>query len=142
MIPHQIVITRTQQDEVQTLGKLELYNNKEKLFECKTLELPWKDNQRRISCIPEGHYEAQKHISPNFGKSVWIKGVPNRTEILIHKGNFYTDILGCVLLGVEHVDINNDGHKDVTNSKNTVNALYSLLPDEGLYVNIIQELED
>lgn len=88
MIPQQLVLTRFQEDDKQTLGTLELYNNKEKLFECKTLELADKGNQKRISRIPEGHYKVLKHISPNFGKSLWIQDVPNRSEILIHVGNF------------------------------------------------------
>lgn len=138
MIPYQIVITRKEQDDVQTLGELQLFDNEEELFSCKTLELPWKDNKQNISCIPKNHYEAQKHVSPNFGKSIWIKNVPNRTEILIHKGNFYTDILGCVLVGEKYVDIDGDGHKDVTNSTNTTEELYSLIPNEApLFVNVV-----
>lgn len=27
---------------------------------CKTIELPWKENQRRISCVPEGTYRIRK----------------------------------------------------------------------------------
>lgn len=138
MIPYQLVITREQQDELQTLGKLQLFDNSEKLFECKTLELSWLDNKQNISCIPKGHYKAQKHMSPNFGKSIWIQNVPDRSEILIHKGNFYTDILGCVLVGEEYVDIDGDGHKDVTNSTNTMEALYELIPiDAPLFVKVV-----
>lgn len=33
-------------------------------FLCHTIELPWKQNQRSISCIPEGKYE----ILPRFSK--------------------------------------------------------------------------
>ncbi len=33
---------------------------------CKTIELPWLENQRRISCIPEGTYVIKKRYSPKF----------------------------------------------------------------------------
>lgn len=138
-LPQQLVLTRFQEDDKQTLGTLELYTNKEKIFKCKTLELSDKNNQKDISRIPEGHYEVKKHISPNFGNSLWIKDVPNRSEILIHKGNYYTDILGCILVGKEHIDINNDGLKDITSSKNTINLLYSVV-EEPVYINIINEV--
>ena len=49
--------------------------------------------------------------------------MPNRSEILIHKGNYYTDILGCILIGSDLADINKDGLLDVTNSKNSVRRL-------------------
>lgn len=140
MKPQQIVLTRTNQDNVQTLGTLELYNTKEKIFECLTLELPWKENQRRISRIPDGHYQVIKHISPNFGKSLWIQDVPDRSEILIHVGNYHTDILGCILVGEKHVDIDGDGHLDVTNSRTTINKLYELV-EEPTYINIIDNFK-
>lgn len=135
--PIQIVITRTQQNDIQTLGTLEVFNTTEKLFECKTLELPWKNNKQNISCIPNGHYFAKKHISPTFGKSIWIKDVKERSEILIHKGNFYSDIKGCILVGEKHIDINSDGYKDVTNSTVTMEKLYNLVKDP-IYINIIE----
>lgn len=135
--PIQIVITRIQQNDIQTLGTLEVFNTTEKLFECKTLELPWKNNKQNISCIPNGHYFAKKHISPTFGKSIWIKDVRERSEILIHKGNFYSDIKGCILVGEKHIDINSDGYKDVTNSTVTMEKLYNLVKDP-IYINIIE----
>ena len=46
-------------------------------FNCHTIELPWRENQRGISCIPPGEYECKIRISPKYGK-----------------------IAGCILLGV------------------------------------------
>lgn len=64
-----------------------------------TLELPWHSNQSHISCIPDGEYlcepEDNKHLGP-----VWrLKDVPDRSGILIHKGNKLSEILGCILVG-------------------------------------------
>jgi len=67
---------------------------------CKTIELPWKDNQHGISCIPAGHYTAKRRFSPKHGYDLFgIENVPDRSDIEIHIGNFPKDSLGCVLVG-------------------------------------------
>jgi len=66
---------------------------------CNTLEEPWKDNHRNISCIPEGTYKCVPHNSQRFS-NVWrLKDVPGRSGILIHAGNVIDDIEGCILVG-------------------------------------------
>lgn len=120
-------LTRFKQDNYQTLGELTLYRTFTPVFTCKTLELPWRDNTPFKSRIPSGIYPVVKNISPKFGKSLWIQEVPNRTEILIHRGNFFYDILGCILVGENYYDIDGDGHVDVTNSRKTINKLYNLI---------------
>lgn len=137
-IPSQVVITRTSRDDWQTLGGLQVYR-KELLYECKTLELPWRDNEKRVSCIPANHYPAILHESPSFGDCVWIKEVPGRTHILIHHGNYNRDTLGCILVGKEFYDIDGDGHLDVTASKATMKELLTIL-EEPLFVNIKEEI--
>lgn len=64
-----------------------------------TLELPWKENQRRVSCIPAGGYQIKRHISPKFGEVFKVMDVEGRDEILIHAGNYLSDIQGCILIG-------------------------------------------
>jgi hypothetical protein len=67
-----------------------------------TLELPWKENQHQISCIPEGEYPCIfEHNHPKFGDIYRILNVPNRDGILIHCGNIVQDTHGCVLLGLK-----------------------------------------
>ena len=67
-------------------------------FNFVTLELPDKDNQRNISCIPAGRYKAKKRISPGKGYEVIeFIDVPNRTYIQCHRGNYTSQLLGCVL---------------------------------------------
>lgn len=105
-------------------------NDTDIVYQCKTLELPNLNNERRVSCIPEGRYKVNKHVSPKFGACFHIKDVPNRAEILIHKANFRDDLLGCIGVGRAHTDINKDGLRDVTESANTMTALLRLLPNE------------
>jgi len=67
-----------------------------------TLEEPWKNNERKISCVPKGVYKCVPHQGTRF-KNVWrLENVPNRDAILIHMGNSVTDIEGCILVGMEH----------------------------------------
>ena len=64
---------------------------------CKTIELPWKDNQRRISCIPEGIYKIRKRFSPKFKWHIEIMNVKNRDYILFHPANnALKELNGCI----------------------------------------------
>lgn len=64
-----------------------------------TLELPWKNNEQNVSCIPSGLYICSKIVSPKFGVTYTITEVPDRTNILFHKGNIDVDTQGCVIVG-------------------------------------------
>jgi len=121
-----IVLIRNQDDGIQTLGDLYVYNGTNILFSCKTLELPWKGNSNNISCIPEGIYGLKKYSSQKHPKNYEIAGVPDRDYVLIHKGNYNTDIRGCVLIGDSYGDINNDGEMDILNSSTTVDKLLEI----------------
>ena len=64
-----------------------------------TLELPWKDNQQFISCIPKGSYVVDR-IPVDGGKIVFkLRDVPGRTGIDIHIGNTVKDLKGCIAVG-------------------------------------------
>ena len=66
-------------------------------FVCYTIELPWKENEYRNSCIPEGCYTIKKRSSPKFGEHFLITNVPNRSMILIHPANHAkTELQGCI----------------------------------------------
>ena len=125
-----VILKREEYYPVQTLGTLTIYEGETKIFECKTLELEEDNNAVRDDCIPKGKYEVKKRWSKKFGNHFHVLNVPNRDFILIHAGNFYTQILGCILVGIEHKDINHDGLKDVVNSKATMIKLLHYLPDK------------
>ncbi len=71
-----------------------------------TLEPPWVDNQKNISCIPKGEYQCESVNTERFGYTFMVKDVPNRTGILFHKGNYEDDTAGCILVGEQ---FENDG---------------------------------
>ena len=133
-----ISIDRYAPEPKQTIGVFYLLGTNDSVIaKWGCLELPWLNNQRRISCIPKGNYKAIKHNSPKFGESLWLQDVPNRSEILVHKGNYHFDILGCILIGKFLKDINNDGLIDVVESTKAIKELLSYLKDmDGIMIEI------
>jgi len=64
---------------------------------CATIELPWKNNSARISCIPEGRYSLIKRYSPHFRSHFMLQDVPGRSYILIHPANYaLVELKGCI----------------------------------------------
>jgi hypothetical protein len=62
-----------------------------------SIELPWKNNHARVSCIPEGCYELVKRWSPKFHRHLLVKDVPLRSGILIHPANdALQELKGCI----------------------------------------------
>ena len=94
-----LLLIRDTLNDVSTMGKLFL--NGEEF--CDTLELPWKQNQRSISCIPAGEYDARLRLPRESATREYIhllvKDVPNRSYILVHIGNTTADTQGCILVG-------------------------------------------
>jgi hypothetical protein len=103
-----------------------------KEYICKGLEPPWKDNKKKISCIPENTYWVVKELTsphheyPHFR----VLDVPHRDGILWHLGNYFFDTEACYLPGDSFGDRNKDGVLDVLNSKATLEKLWNLLPDK------------
>ena len=89
-----MILQRIHQDFEHTTGKLMTDSDE---FICWTLELPWKDNQRNVSCIPAGVYNCQWKRDDN---RVMVLDVPERDGIQIHIGNRTSDIQGCILPGM------------------------------------------
>lgn len=122
----------------QILGWLYVYENDELVGTFATLELPWKDNQNGVSCIPPAPGEKTTYKmellnnSPSFPyEHYWIRNVSNRKYIKIHRGNYYTQIEGCILIGKEHEEINGDYIMDVKNSTQALKELIALVGEEA-----------
>lgn len=77
-----IFLTRTYFPD-GTNGKLEC---EDKLI-CNTIELPWKRNETKVSCIPEGKYFIRKRYSNKFKWHLEVMDVTNRKFILFHPAN-------------------------------------------------------
>lgn len=103
-----------------------------KKFICNTLELPWLNNQKLVSCIPDGEYRIAVVKSAKFGTCVHILGVPNRTGILIHAGNTIEDTKGCILVGLSASQ--NDSH--LLESKSNLRRLIKVINNTHRFIKI------
>jgi len=74
-----------------------------------TVERPWLNNEPFKSCIPEGLYRLIPFTRSNgtevyalIGDDVSLLQSPNakRYAILIHAGNYVTDVVGCIAPGL------------------------------------------
>jgi hypothetical protein len=66
-------------------------------FLCHTIELPWKDNRKSVSCIPEGVYEIVPRFSTKFNHHLLVMNVEQRNLILIHPANdALKELEGCI----------------------------------------------
>jgi len=80
-----------------------------------TGELPWRDNQTNISCIPEGKFECRWTYSARFKRYMYEIKVPGRVGIRIHSANLMGDasknfkcqLNGCISLGEKLGSIEN-----------------------------------
>jgi hypothetical protein len=72
-----------------------LYDGAKKI--CNTIELPWRNNQKQVSCIPQGRYELKMRLTPRFGAHFWLQNVPGRSMILLHAFNdALKESKGCI----------------------------------------------
>lgn len=61
------------------------------------LELPWLENQKMKSCIPEGVYSLKARYYEKFSHHLILENVPGRNLILIHPANdAKKELLGCI----------------------------------------------
>jgi hypothetical protein len=87
-----LVLTRTYFPD-GTNGKLECEG---KLI-CNTIELPWKMNETKVSCVSEGKYFIRKRHSKKFQWHLQVVDVKNRSLILFHPANnALKELNGCI----------------------------------------------
>lgn len=125
-----VQLIRTTDNSIQTVGKI--YVSGDQHYTADTLERPYKNNEKGISCIPAGRYICVK-VGPSEAipyDHISITNVPNRSGVCIHSGNLYTHSKGCIIVGKGYADINKDGQQDVLQSKKTLIELMNVLPDE------------
>ena len=94
-----LLIIRDTFSDKSTIGKLFIQGE---MF-CDTLENPWKNNVRNISCIPEGEYKVRLRLARESATRDYlhllVQDVPDRSYILFHIGNTAKDTSGCILVG-------------------------------------------
>jgi hypothetical protein len=146
-----VVLKRFKFDEKQVQGRAVLYDDtNNKILEFVTLERPWLDNRKNISCIPAGVYKVSPRWSPTHGKHFIVHDTYPRELILFHIGNNIgsknpktgtSDSDGCILAGSAFVDINRDGIVDISASKVKMKSLLKLAPN-GFMLEILDIKDD
>lgn len=118
----QVQLQRTETSDQGTFGKL--------ITDCGSEycagELPERNNQSGISCIPAGTYYCLWQFSPKHGLCYHVLDVPGRSDIEIHVANFVgdvnkglkSDLLGCITLGMSIGIL--DGQKAIISSRGAV----------------------
>lgn len=73
-----------------------------------TLERPWRNNARGISCIFPGTYACKRIQSLKFGNTFQVMNVSGRDEIELHKGNIEDNTHGCIIIGEQFGSLNDE----------------------------------
>lgn len=116
-------LKRKKYRDIQTIGMMDVYEDDVFLFAVAILEQEWNNNEKGNSCIPKGSYTVESWDSEGHPNSFIVKGTEPRTYILFHTGNYHNHSQGCLLPGLYHADINNDGYMDVVSSKKAMDRL-------------------
>ena len=95
-----LLIIRDTFSDKSTIG--ELFINGERF--CDTLENPWINNKKNVSCIPRGEYKVRLRLARESATRDYlhllVEDVENRSYILFHIGNTPKDTSGCILVGL------------------------------------------
>ena len=112
-------------------------NGELKLVVCNTIELPWLQNQRNVSCIPEGRYELRKRFIKKFGLHLLVVDVPDRSWILIHPANdAKTQLKGCIAPVTQLTGPGRGSESRLANEKLKALVLEALERKEKVFITI------
>lgn len=129
-----LVLIRTKEFKDRFLGTLLVFDGIMEQAKFSTLELPWRENTRETSCIPEGRYTVSPRSNAKFGDHLIVNKVEGRDWILFHSGNIPDHTKGCILVGLTHGDMDGDGIPDVLSSRAAMGLLSQLVPETAVLV--------
>lgn len=138
----QVIVNRFKLGDEYSLGHCYIkYGQGDSVYVGCTLERGWKNNEKRISCVPKGVYPLRYEKSAKFKKHLWeLYDVPGRSECKFHAANYWYQLNGCIALGVKHKDIDGDSRPDVTSSKDTMKKFHTLMAEatyDGVDVEVV-----
>lgn len=108
-------------------------------FRCVTVELPWRNNRRRESCVPVGRYKLVQHDGEKYKNVLRLEDVPDRDGCLVHPANQIADLLGCIAPGMSIGFLN--GTPAAMSSRVAMDALRKVLGGyKGAYLTIVESL--
>lgn len=131
---------RTKRGDDGTFGHLVHAN-----FHLVSLELPWRDNLKDLSCIPVGIYNV---VPDDTGKHQYyrILDVPGRGNIEMHPANWagdttkglLSDLRGCLAVGLRRGKLNNQ--ECILDSNIAFERLKLYIGSEDFQLEIIERI--
>lgn len=113
----------------------------EELLAC-TIELPWKQNAKRISCIPEGVYTLRRRYSEKFKWHLVLLEVPERSGILIHPANdALKELQGCIAPVTAITEVGK-GSNSRNAMQKVMTAFNQLNTEKPVTIHITREMAD
>ena len=104
---------------------------------CCTVELPWLQNKRNVSCIPEGRYELMKRTTPKRGQHLLVLNVKGRDGILIHPANnALKELRGCIAPVTTHTGPGKGSQSRLANEKLKALVLDAMKRKEKVFITI------
>lgn len=92
---------RVEKLDDRTLGWMFCLDGHKLLYKFATLELPWRNNEKNVSCIPVGRYKITTEDDPKRGFVLRVHDVPNRDGVLLHRGSLPEHTQGCICYGTD-----------------------------------------
>lgn len=113
----------------------------EELLAC-TIELPWRQNAKRISCIPEGVYTLRRRYSEKFKWHLVLLEVPERSGILIHPANdALKELQGCIAPVTAFTEVGK-GSNSRNAMQKVMTAFNQLNTKKPVTIHITREMAD
>ena len=138
-------LVRTETGDEGTFSIGTLYSEPVKQWDF--IELPWRQNQTGISCVPAGTYNAKLVDSQHFQRKVYLfENVPGRSAVEMHPANwagdvslgYHSDLRGCCAPGRHRGAIPPPGQSKaqpcVLESKVALDELIALTDGEDIEV--------
>lgn len=103
-----------------------------------SLECPWRDNQKNVSCVPPGKYDLIPYESPKHGATWFLKndflevgdGNAVRSYCELHSANWARQLEGCIAFGLEDFPLLDPKTNTVTAAVEESVAAIDLVRDE------------
>jgi Family of unknown function (DUF5675) len=112
-------------------------NGELKLVVCNTIELPWLQNKRSVSCIPEGRYELRLRSTAKRGQHLLVVNVKGRDGILIHPANdAKKELRGCIGPVTNFTGPEKGSQSRLANEKLKALVLQALKQNEKVFITI------
>jgi hypothetical protein len=113
-----------------------LYHDTKSLV-CHTIELPWLENRRNVSCIPEGRYVLQRRFTAKRSEHLVVCGVPGRQGILLHPANeALLELRGCIAPVTTLIGAGRGIHSRMATEKLQCIVFAALEQNEEVYLTI------